>query len=172
MLASKQKESGAWLTSPPVSALSLRMGNETIQTAVGLRLGATLCVPHDCPRCGMQVDHSGVHGLSCRSSQGRVPRHTALNDIVHQALSAANVPSTLEPRGLCRSDGKRPDGLTIIPWAKGRALVWDVTCWDSFTPSNIQMSSSRPLFQGITVTPSACLPSDWQRPTGSNIDGM
>ena len=49
--------------------------------AVGLRLGATLCVPHDCPRCGMQVDHSGVHGLSCRSSQGRVPRHTALNDI-------------------------------------------------------------------------------------------
>ena len=65
-----------------------------------IRLGATLCVPHDCPRCGMQVDHSGVHGLSCRSSQGRVPQHTALNDIVHRALSAANVPSTLEPCGL------------------------------------------------------------------------
>ena len=37
----------------------------------------------------MQVDHSGVHGLSCRSSQGRLPRRIALNDIVHQALSAA-----------------------------------------------------------------------------------
>ena len=44
---------------------------------------------------------------------------------------------------LCRSDGKRPDGLTIIPWAKGRALVWDVKCWDSFASSNIQMSSSQ-----------------------------
>ena len=49
LLASKQKESGAWLTSPPVSALGLRMGNETIRTAVGLRLGASLCVPHYCP---------------------------------------------------------------------------------------------------------------------------
>ena len=55
------------------------------------------------------------------------------------------MPSTLEPYacGLCRLDGKRPDGLTIIPWAKGHALVWDVTCWNSFAPSNIQMSSSR-----------------------------
>ena len=29
-----------------------------------------------------------------------------------------------------------------------------------------------PLFQGITVTPSAGLPFAWQRPTGSNIDEM
>ena len=119
---------------------------------MGLRLGATLCVLHDCPCCGMQMDHSGVHGLSCRSSQGRLPQHTALNDIVHRALSAANVPSTLEPHGLCRSDGKRPDGLTVIPWAEGRALVWDVTCWDSFAPSNIQMSSSRLGLLAIAAT--------------------
>ena len=62
------------------------MGNETIRTAVGLRLGATLCVLHDRPHCGMQVDHSGVHGLSCRSSQGRLPRYTALNDIIEPFL--------------------------------------------------------------------------------------
>jgi len=29
--------------------------------------------------------------------------------------------------GLCRSDGKRPDGLTLVPWQSGRSLVWDVT---------------------------------------------
>jgi len=28
---------------------------------------------------------------------------------------------------LCRSDGKRPDGLTLVPWQSGRSLVWDVT---------------------------------------------
>ena len=46
-------------------------------------------------------------------------------------------------RGLCWRDSKRPDGLSIIPWARGHALVWDVTCWDSFAPSNIHLSSSR-----------------------------
>jgi len=32
-----------------------------------------------------------------------------------------------EPSGLSRSDGKRPDGLTLIPWRAGRSLIWDVT---------------------------------------------
>ena len=119
------------------------MGNESIRIAIGLHLGVSLCVPHTCPRCGMDEVHSGVQGLSCRNSQGIIPCHSALNDIIHWALTAANVPATLEPRGLCRRDGKRPDGLSIIPWARGRALVWDVTCWDSFAPSNIHLSSSR-----------------------------
>ena len=85
---------------------------------------------------------SGLHGLSCRRSQGRLPRHSALNDIVKRALSAVNIPATLEPRGLCRSDGKRPDGVSIIPWSDGRCLVWDVTCHDTFAHSNIHLASS------------------------------
>ena len=143
LLACQQKESSAWLSAPPTSALGLRMVNDTIRVAVGRHLGAQLCATHSCPHCGMEVDTTGVHGLSCRRSEGRIPCHAALNNIVHRTLTAANNPATLEPRGLCRLDGKRPDGLTIIPWAKGRTLVWDVTCWDSFAPSNIRMSSSR-----------------------------
>jgi len=34
---------------------------------------------------------------------------------------------TKEPTGLFRSDGKRPDGLTLVPWQSGKALCWDVT---------------------------------------------
>jgi len=26
------------------------------------------------------------------------------------------------------NDGKRPDGLTLMPWANGRCLLWDFTC--------------------------------------------
>jgi len=32
-----------------------------------------------------------------------------------------------KPSGLSRSDAKRPDGLTLIPWRAGRSLIWDVT---------------------------------------------
>ena len=143
LLAAQQKEADAWLSAPPTSALGLRLCDDSLRIAVGLRLGSPLCTPHLCPLCGSHIDASGVHALRCRSSKGRLPRHTALNSIIHKALVSANIPSTLEPRGLSRTDGKRPDGLTITPWSRGRALVWDVTCWDSFAPSNLTLSSTQ-----------------------------
>ena len=36
-------------------------------------------------------------------SEGRHFRHSALNDIIHRALSSAKVPSRLEPAGIYRS---------------------------------------------------------------------
>jgi len=36
-----------------------------------------------------------------------------------------------EPAGLSRDDGKRPDGVTLLPWAKGKPLAWDVTVPDT-----------------------------------------
>jgi len=40
---------------------------------------------------------------------------------------AAAIPNAEELQGLCDSDGKRPDGLSLVPWQSGRSLVWDVT---------------------------------------------
>ena len=37
------------------------------------------------------------------------------------------VPCTKEPHGLARDDGKRPDGLTLVPWMSWRCVTWDVT---------------------------------------------
>jgi len=59
--------------------------------------------------------------------KGRSVRHHALNELVARAFSTAAIPNSKEPQGLCRSDGKRPDGLTLVPWQSGRALIWDVT---------------------------------------------
>ena len=95
---------------------------------MGLRLGAPLSEPHSCKLCGADVNSTAVHGLSCKYSKGRHPRHSAINVIIQKALSSINVPSKLEPSGLYRSDGKRPDGASIIPWKSGKALVWDFTC--------------------------------------------
>ena len=46
--------------------------------------------------------------------------HDVLNDILHKALSSANVPSRLEPTSLNRAD----------------------TCVDTFAPSHLSMTAS------------------------------
>ena len=43
----------------------------------------------------------------------------------------------LEPRGLYRTDGKRPDSVTLNPWAMGKQLVWDVTVLVALAPSSL-----------------------------------
>ena len=141
LLAAATKESGAWLNALPISAVGLRMDDEVVRVAVGLRLGAALCQPHTCQKYGAQVDSTGTHGLSCSRSEGRHPRHAALNDVIRRSLAAAHIPSTLEPTSLCRADGKRPDRLTIVPWKCGCSLVWDVTCPDTFALSHIPQAT-------------------------------
>ena len=140
LLAASSNESGAWLHAPPISSLGLRMSNDAVRIAVGLRVGAPLCQPHTCAHCGKGMDQFGRHGLSCKSSQGRRSRHQAINNIVLHSLASANIPSRLEPSGLHRSDGKRPDGVSLVPWSAGKYLVWDATCVDTFCPSNLQQS--------------------------------
>ena len=135
LLASRARESGVWLNVLPISSLGLRMDVSTIRVAVGLRLGAHLCRPHTCRQCSAEVDSVATHGLSCRWSEGRHHRHAAVNDIIHRALSSAKIPSRLEPSGLYCSDGKCPDGISVVPWKSGKSLVWDATCPDSFAPS-------------------------------------
>jgi len=33
----------------------------------------------------------------------------------------------MQPNGLSRSDGKRPDGLSLVPWEEGKPLTWNLT---------------------------------------------
>ena len=34
----------------------------------------------------------------------------------------------MTPVGLLRSNGKRPDGESLVPWKRGRNLLWAATC--------------------------------------------
>lgn len=102
-------------------------------------LWSAALTPHIC-WCGTFVNEFGLHGLKYQRSAGRQPRHTEINAIISQALSSIHVNSTLEPPGLFRDDGKRPDGLSLVPWANGRHLVWDAICWDTLAPSHINAS--------------------------------
>ena len=126
---------------PPMSALGLRMDDNMVRVAVGLRLGVSLCQPHQCHQCGTEVDHLGLHGLSCRMSQGRHSRHAAVNELIRRALASAKVPSHLVPSGASCANGKGPDGATVLPWKCGRVLVWDATCPDTYAPSHLALAA-------------------------------
>ena len=58
----------------------------------------------------------GRHGLSCKKQVGRHPRHSQVNNFIKHALSSANFPSRLAPKGLERNDRKCPYGLTLFPY--------------------------------------------------------
>jgi len=36
-----------------------------------------------------------------------------------------------------QQDGKRPDGTTLLSWARGKPMAWDVTVPDTYAESNI-----------------------------------
>lgn len=143
ILANNCKESGAWLNAFPFSSLGTLLDDQAFRIAVSLRLGIPLCVPHTCV-CGEQVDELGHHGLCCKKSGGRYARHAMTNDLLKRSLITCKIPAILEPTGCNRSDGKKPDGLTLVPWQNGKPLVWDFTCADTLARSYVNRNSKKP----------------------------
>jgi len=143
ILASCRKEAGGWLNALPSPNLGTLLDDSTTSIAVGLRLGLPLCHPHCCRGCGDTVDLSGTHGLSCPkvAPQGRNPRHSEINNLLKRGCGSANIPAILEPAGTFRDDGKKPDGLSLIPWSKGKCLLWDSTCADTLAASYLTSTS-------------------------------
>ena len=119
LLAASEKESGAWLQALPAASLGTLLDRNALRISCALRLGAVVCQTHEC-RCGKTVDELGHHGLSCKFSAGRQVRHSQFNNVIHRALCSAQIPAVREPPGISRDNGKRPDGLTLVPWKQGR----------------------------------------------------
>ena len=136
LLASSQPESGSWLSAIPVPSLGTQLSPDELRIAMALRTGSKICEKYQC-KCGRNVDKYGFHLLSCKFNEGRHPRHSAINDIICRALKSAGVASIMEPVGLSRDDGKRPDGISIFPFSQGKALCWDATCVNTFNESDV-----------------------------------
>ena len=143
ILTAAQGHSGDWITAYPIAQVWTRLDDETLWISVALRVGLNVCLAHQC-RCGATVQSDGLHPLSCRFSAGRFPRHSAINNIIKRSLDTAGLHSILEPVGLDRGDGRRPDGVTSFPFKGGKALAWNATCTDSFSASNLYSTILNP----------------------------
>jgi len=89
--------SGDWLLALPIANCGLRLDDEAVRVAVGMKLGLSLCVPHNC-HCGTLVDAQGLHTMICKKAPGKI-------DIIWRAFGAAGSPAVKEPSGLDRQDG-------------------------------------------------------------------
>lgn len=65
------------------------------------------------------------------------------NKIISHAFSSAGFPNVLQPPSISRDDGKRPDGMTLIPWSHGKSILWDVTVRDTLASSYLKESSRK-----------------------------
>ena len=119
--------------------VGLRMDDDVVRVAVGLRLGANLCEPHTCTslRMSLWMPVARTGWPASEVQDAGHPRHGLLNNFVWRAMLRAQVPSCKEPAGLSRSDGKRPDGVSLIPWSRGRCVTSDVTSPDTLAPSHL-----------------------------------
>jgi hypothetical protein len=136
-------ESGQFLNAIPSSNLGLRLEDQELMIAVALRTGCKITTKHRCLNCTDMILEDGLHGLSCqKGGEGRAARHKGLNIWLSKTLQSVDIGNRLEPNDLW--PGKRPDGVTILPFNKGKRLIWDVTVSDSFAPTYRQKALSEP----------------------------
>ena len=134
LLAVTSSHRGDWLHALPIASCGFRLENEDIRVAVGLHLGAALCQAHQC-LCEVLVEVNGLHGLSCKLGLGTHSRHASINDIIYRAGCRADISAVKEPTGLTRTDGKCPNGSTLVPWSAGKCVIWEVTIADTMALS-------------------------------------
>lgn len=77
-----------------------------------LDFGCDICQEFQWGCCGETVDKNGSHPLSSLNSSGKYYRHSEVNNIRTTTLNSVNI--QVEPVGLDRTDGKRPDRVTFI----------------------------------------------------------
>mgnify|MGYP003434925303 CR=1 FL=1 len=109
--------------------------------AFGVRLGTKICHTHTCP-CGALVDDLGLHCFVCRKGNGKQTRHSLFNEVIWRSFLRAKIQASKEPLGTFR-DNKRPDGVTLTPWQRGKCVAWDVTVADTFANSYLPLTAAR-----------------------------
>ena len=94
--------------------------------------------------CRDALDQRGDHALSCRRNNGKHARHNEVNARIKCALADGGTATTVEPVGLDVANGKRPDGSTILPFARGRDMACYATIIHTCATTYISATAATP----------------------------
>ena len=83
-----------WLNVIPCKNLRLKLSNQQLRIAIGLRLGLKIWERHIW-LCGKDVTEDGWHGFSRLQSARRFSRHSNRNALIKQSFSSTHKPSFL-----------------------------------------------------------------------------
>ena len=139
LLSVTSHEAAMAFSAVPSVAAGARLSDEAVRVAVAMRLGAPVGIACPC-QCGSELDDLGDHAICCKRGAARFARNSAGNNIIADSLRSAGLPVRLEPCGLNRTDGKRPDGETLTAFGNGLRLVWDATIRHPLARSNVPTS--------------------------------
>ena len=142
LLTAQKSHTAARSEAFPIVSIGNLLSPDERRITIALWTGGNIFESTEC-RCGKFVDRLGIHGFSCIKNVGRYPRHSAINSILKWSLTRIGLPSVLEPVGLTK-DRRRPDGLTLNPWYRGKSFVWDATVVDTFAESHYIVSAAIP----------------------------
>ena len=132
-LTASTMEFGLLYTGLPSSRNGTPHSDQALYVAVGIRLELYVAAPGLCG-CGSVLDAHEDYTLSCNMGSRAVPEN--INDRIRTALAKAGCVSVLEPAGLTRTDGNRHDGVTVLPFERGRPMAWEVTVIHTRAPSH------------------------------------
>ena len=106
-----------WLLALPVASCGVRLDSETVRFAVALQLALLVCVPF---HASVTLDHWLMLTGSTVSSR-RTAQHHAVKDLIR----LCRYPIYQGP--VSRIVSERPDGVTLVRWARGKLLMWNVS---------------------------------------------
>lgn len=71
---------------------------------------------------------------------GRGASHKELNNRTGTALAETRCVSVRKPAGFTRTDGKQPDGVTVLLLKRGMPITWDMTVIHTCAQSDLSVS--------------------------------
>ena len=77
-----------WLFALPIALCGLKLDDEAVRVAVGLRLGLDLCIPHQC-HCGSPVDAHGLHSFVWQRPENNFTHTKAALKVVFFSMKIA-----------------------------------------------------------------------------------
>ena len=137
--------SGAWLLTPPISALGLQLKPSEFTLAARYRLGINVYdVSGPCPACLQPSDSLGDHALCCGHYGERITRHNQIRDHLFSLAQAAALGPAREGRFLLPGSDKRPADVFIPSWAEGLDCALDVTIINPLQDATVVQAAAEP----------------------------